>query len=137
MNLEEEAFYLNQQCGQTTGAGGAQGGLLGMLFPLVIFVLIFYFFIIRPQKKRQKQHDDLLAALTRGDQVITAGGFFGTVREVKDDSIILEIADGVKVRILKSSIINKRSAAAEPAVSNEKATSEAPSEEETKEDEEK
>ena len=104
---------MNQQCGQTTGAGGAQGGLLGMLFPLVIFVLIFYFFIIRPQKKRQKQHDDLLAALTRGDQVITAGGFFGIIREVKDDSIILEIAEGVKVRILKSSIINKRSSAAE------------------------
>jgi preprotein translocase subunit YajC len=104
---------LNQQCGQTTGAGGAQGGLLGMLFPLVIFVLIFYFFIIRPQKKRQKQHDDLLAALTRGDQVITAGGFFGIIREVKDDSIILEIADGVKVRILKSSIVNKRSSVAE------------------------
>jgi preprotein translocase subunit YajC len=104
---------LNQQCGQTTGAGGAQGGLLGMLFPLVIFVLIFYFFIIRPQKKRQKQHDDLLAALTRGDQVITAGGFFGIIREVKDDSIILEIADGVKVRILKSSIVNKRLSVAE------------------------
>ena len=104
---------MNQQCGQTTGAGGAQGGLLGMLFPLVIFVLIFYFFIIRPQKKRQKQHDDLLAALTRGDQVITAGGFFGIIREVKDDSIILEIADGVKVRILKSSIVNKRSSVAE------------------------
>ncbi|MDD2379043.1 MAG: preprotein translocase subunit YajC [Aminobacterium colombiense] len=84
-----------------------------MLFPLVIFVLIFYFFIIRPQKKRQKQHDDLLAALTRGDQVITAGGFFGIIREVKDDSIILEIADGVKVRILKSSIVNKRSSVAE------------------------
>ena len=104
---------MNQQCGQTTGAGGAQGGLLGMLFPLVIFVLIFYFFIIRPQKKRQKQHDDLLAALTRGDQVITSGGFFGIIREVKDDSIILEIADGVKVRILKSSIVNKRSSVAE------------------------
>ncbi|NLK31061.1 MAG: preprotein translocase subunit YajC [Aminobacterium colombiense] len=84
-----------------------------MLFPLVIFVLIFYFFIIRPQKKRQKQHDDLLAALTRGDQVITAGGFFGIIREVKDDRIILEIADGVKVRILKSSIVNKRSSVAE------------------------
>lgn len=56
---------------------------------------------------------------------------------MKDDSIILEIADGVKVRILKSSIINKRSAAAEPAVSNEKSYFRGSSEEETKEDEEK
>ena len=74
-----------QQCGQLAGGeGGAQGGILGMLFPLALFVLIFYFFIIRPQKKRQKQHDELLASMTRGDQVVTAGGFFGYIREVKE-----------------------------------------------------
>lgn len=86
----------------------SQGNLMGMLFPLAIFVVIFYFFIIRPQKKRQKQHDNLITSLGRGDQVITAGGFWGIVREVKDDSIILEISDGVKVRVLKGSIANKR-----------------------------
>ena len=127
---------MNQQSGQTTGAGGAQGGVLGMFFPLIIFVLIFYFFIIRPQKKRQKQHDDLLASLTRGDQVITAGGFFATVREVKDDSLIVEIADGVKVRVLKSSIVNKRSSAPSEPV-KEKATEEkGKAEVEAKEEEE-
>ena len=100
-----------QQCGQLAGGeGGAQGGILGMLFPLALFVLIFYFFIIRPQKKRQKQHDELLASMTRGDQVVTAGGFFGYIREVKEDSFIIEISDGVKVRILKSSISSKRPA---------------------------
>ena len=98
--------------------------------------LIFYFFIIRPQKKRQKQHDDLLASLTRGDQVITAGGFFATVREVKDDSLIVEIADGVKVRVLKSSIVNKRSSAPSEPV-KEKATEEkGKAEVEAKEEEE-
>lgn len=90
-----------------------QGSLMGMLFPLVIFVVIFYFFIIRPQKKRQKQHDELIASLGRGDQVVTAGGFWGIVREVKDDSIIIEIADGVKTRVMKSSVANKRAQAPE------------------------
>lgn len=86
---------------------GGQGSLMGMLFPLVIFVVIFYFFIIRPQKKRQKSHDQLISSLGRGDQVVTAGGFWGTVKEVKEDSVIIEIADGVKARVLKSSIANK------------------------------
>ena len=101
-----------------------QGSLMGMLFPLVIFVVIFYFFIIRPQKKRQKQHDELIASLGRGDQVVTAGGFWGIVREVKDDSIIIEIADGVKTRVMKSSIANKRAQAPEEP----KKTSEVPAE---------
>lgn len=85
---------------------------MGMLFPLVIFVVIFYFFIIRPQKKRQKAHDSLISSLSRGDQVVTAGGFWGTVREVKEDSVIVEIADGVKARVMKSSIASKHESAA-------------------------
>lgn len=109
---------------------GGQGNLMGMLFPLVIFVVIFYFFIIRPQKKRQRQHDDLISSLGRGDQVVTAGGFWGIVREVKDDSIILEIADGVKARVLKSSIANKRASA--PEVAEKEAPVEADSQGEEK-----
>lgn len=111
---------------------GGQGNLMGMLFPLVIFVVIFYFFIIRPQKKRQKQHDELISSLGRGDQVVTAGGFWGIVREVKDDSLIIEIADGVKTRVMKSSIANKRAQAPEePAKTSEEVpeTSEEASEE--------
>ncbi|MEA4881136.1 MAG: preprotein translocase subunit YajC [Synergistaceae bacterium] len=97
---------MEQQCGQLTGGG--QGGLMGMLFPLAIFVVIFYFFIIRPQKKRQKAQDTLLSSLARGDQIVTIGGFFGTIREVKDDSLVVEMADGVKMRILKSAVATKR-----------------------------
>lgn len=89
------------------GAGGAQG-IAGMLFPLAIFVLIFYFFIIRPQRKKQKQHDNLIGGITRGDQVITIGGFLGTVREIRDDTFMIELAEGVRVRILKSAIQTKR-----------------------------
>lgn len=86
-----------------------QAGLLGMMWPLLLFIVIFYFLLIRPQKKRQKQHQDMLNSIKRGDQVVTAGGIFGTVRDVKDDSFIIEVSDGVKIRVLKSAISMKRS----------------------------
>ena len=88
--------------------GAAQGGLMGMLFPLLIFILIFYFFIIRPQRKRDKQHNNMIAGINRGDQIVTIGGFLGTVREVRDDTFQIELAEGVRVRILKSAVQTKR-----------------------------
>ena len=97
--------------GATTGEGGSAGGaqgMMGMLFPLAILVLFFYFFIIRPQRKRQKQHESMISSIGRGDQVVTIGGFFGTVREVRDDTFLIELAEGVRVRILKSSVQTKR-----------------------------
>lgn len=88
-------------------APAQQGSALSMFFPLIVFVLIFYFFIMRPQKKRQKSHDQLIGSLTRGDKIITAGGFFGIIRDVKEDSVIIEIAEGTKARVLKGSITTK------------------------------
>lgn len=109
--------------GGTAGEGGAAGGaqgMMGMLFPLAIFVLIFYFFIIRPQRKRQKQHDNLISGIGRGDQIVTIGGFFGTVREVRDDTFLVELAEGVKVRILKSAVQTKRVVPASTPAAEEK-----------------
>ena len=62
--------------GTAGGEGGAAGGaqsMMGMLFPLAVFVLIFYFFIIRPQRKRQKQHEGLISSIGRGDQIVKIG----------------------------------------------------------------
>lgn len=105
--------------GGTGAEAGApqQGSLMGMLFPLAIFVLIFYFFIIRPQRKRDKQQKNMIDSIARGDQVITIGGFYGTVREVRDDSFQIEIAEGVRVTILKSAVQTKRAAAKTEAAS--------------------
>ena len=105
--------------GSAGGEAGAaqQGGLMGMLFPLAIFVLIFYFFIIRPQRKRDKQQKNMIDSIARGDQIITIGGFFGTVREVRDDSFQIEIAEGVRVTILKSAVQGKRAAKTQEAAS--------------------
>lgn len=94
--------------------------MMGMLFPLAVFVLIFYFFIIRPQRKRQKQHEGLISSIGRGDQIVTIGGFFGTVREVRDDTFLIELAEGVRVRILKSAVQTKRVVASSTPASEEK-----------------
>jgi len=112
-------------CGSSSRGGGggeAQGGgtqgFGGMVFPILIFVLIFYFMIIRPQNKRKKEQDTMINAISRGDQIITYSGIFGTVREIREDSFMLEIAEGIKIRILKTSISTKR--APGPAVEEKK-----------------
>lgn len=108
-----------------SGEGGAapqqQASLMGMLFPLVIFVVIFYFFIIRPQRKRQKEHESLLSGIGRGDQIVTIGGFLGTVKEVRDDTFLIEMGEGVRVRILRSAVQTKRTPAqGQPATEEKK-----------------
>lgn len=89
---------------EEAAAEAQQGGLPAMAFPLILFGVIFYFLILRPQKKQKKQQEDMLNSISRGDVVMTAGGFYGRVTDVLDDSYILEIADGVRVRIRKISI---------------------------------
>ena len=73
----------------------------------VALIAIFYFFMIRPQQKKMKEHQAMVAALRRGDQVITQGGLVAKVTKVKDDSneIEAEIAEGVKVRLIRSTIV--------------------------------
>lgn len=89
-------------------AGAAPGGLDSQIMsfaPLVLIFVVFYFLLIRPQQKRMKQHKEMLGAIRRGDRVVTNGGIIGTVNKVvNNDEIILEIADGIKVRALRSGI---------------------------------
>lgn len=97
------------------GAAAGQSNPVAAFFPLIIFVVIFYFFVLRPQKKRQKTHDNLVNSLQRGDRVVTAGGFYAIVREVKEDSVIIDLAEGLPVRIAKGSISAKINPDAKPA----------------------
>ncbi len=91
---------------------GQQGNLTSLVFPLAMFAAIFYFMIIRPQKKKQKAHNDMLAGISTGDEVITAGGFFGIVDKILDDSyiIVMDKNLGTKARVLKSSVSMKKPA---------------------------
>lgn len=83
---------------------GAAGGLISII-PFILIFVIMYFLLIRPQQKKMKQHQAMVAALRRGDQVVTQGGVIGKVVKVKEDGEAeVEIAEGVKVRILKNTI---------------------------------
>ena len=85
--------------------GGASAFTGGMFIPMILVLGIMYFVMIRPQQKKLKQHNEMIEALRRGDQVITQGGIIGKVSKVTDDGKLeIEIADGVKVRVIKSTI---------------------------------
>jgi preprotein translocase subunit YajC len=81
-------------------------GTVIQFVPLILVFLIMYFLLIRPQQKKLKEHQALIAALRRGDQVVTAGGIVGRVTRVKDNEneIDVEIASGVNVRVVRSTI---------------------------------
>ncbi len=77
--------------------------------PLVLLFGIFYFLLIRPQQQRVKKHQEMVNAVRRGDTVVTAGGLIGRVAKVKDDGeIMVDIADNVQVRIVKSTLADVR-----------------------------
>ena len=91
---------------QAAAAEGAKGaGWMNMVMLLLIFV-IFYFFMIRPQTKRQKEIKKFQDSLENGKTVITQGGIYGRVREVKDNYVLVEIADGVKIRVNKNMVFD-------------------------------
>src|SRR5579875_1601966 len=89
--------------------GGDSGNMISMLLPFVLIFVIMYFLILRPQQKRAKQHQELIKNLRRGDTVITSGGLIGKVTKVvDDDQIEVEIADGVRVRQMRSMVSDVR-----------------------------
>ncbi len=83
-------------------AGGSGG--FASLIPLVLIMVIFYFLLIRPQQKKLKQHRTLVDELKKGDNILTGGGLFGKVIDVKDDLLKIEIADGVRVNVKRDTI---------------------------------
>ena len=88
---------------------GGDGSSFYTLLPIILIFVIMYFLILRPQQKRQKEHQKMLEALEKGDKVVTAGGIFGTIVGVKEkeNSLIVQIADKVKVEVARSSIGRK------------------------------
>jgi preprotein translocase subunit YajC len=83
----------------------------GLLIPMLLMVVIFYFLVIRPQNQRQKQHREMIEKVRRGDTVVTSGGFIGKVSRVPDnsDEIDVELSDTLKVRVLRSTLLDVRS----------------------------
>ena len=98
-------------------AAGAPGGtdMLMQIVPFALIFVIMYVLIIRPQQKRAKEHQALIAAVKRGDQVVTAGGIVGKVTKVEDKMVEVEIASGVKVRVIKGTLTDVDTGTAKPA----------------------
>lgn len=79
------------------------GSMLGILYIVGLFALL-WFLMIRPQQKRQKQHAEMVSNLKVNDRVITIGGLYGTIIKIKEDSIIVKLADNVRVEMLKNAV---------------------------------
>ncbi len=98
-------MLINPAYAQTAQAGG--GDMFGIFMPMILIFAIMYFLLIRPQQKKQKQHQAKLAAVKRGDKVVTGGGIYGTVRKVSDEGRLqVEIAKGIEVEVASSTLMD-------------------------------
>jgi len=95
------------------GSAGGPGSMLTGFLPLIIIFVIFYFLLIRPQQKRAKDHKSMLASLKKGDKVVTSGGIYGLVESVTENTVVIKIAENVKVKFGKGYIASIRSSADE------------------------
>lgn len=89
-----------------TPAQPQQPNILVSMMPLIFIFVIFYFLLIRPQQKRQKEHEKLVASIKTGDDVITSAGIHGTVANVKDKTVIIRVADNVKMEFDRSAVVS-------------------------------
>ena len=96
-------FFISNAYAQSTDALGLGGNLTSFL-PLVLMFVVMYFLMIRPQQKRAKEQRAMMDALTKGDEVVTAGGMLGRVVKVVDAYVTIEVASGTEVTVQKSSI---------------------------------
>ncbi len=96
-------MFVTPAYAQAAGSAGTAGAF-AQFIPLILIFAIMYFLMIRPQQKRAKLHREMVAALKKGDQVITQGGIIGKVSTVRDDEVEVEVATGVKVRVVRASI---------------------------------
>lgn len=99
-------FLISDAYAQTaagTGGGGESFSLTGLL-PFAILFVVFFLFMIRPQMKKQKEHNAMIAALAKGDEVVTSGGLFGRITSLSESSIGLEVASDVEVHVQRNAV---------------------------------
>jgi len=103
--MKDFALFLLMGGGQPA-AEGAQGGAGGFMtfLPFVAIIAIFYFLIIRPQNKKQKETQKMLAALKKGDKIVTIGGIHGTIQSVREQSVVVKVDEDTKIEFSRSAI---------------------------------
>lgn len=97
---------LAQAPGDSAGGGGI--GTIGAVLPFVLIFVLFYFLLLRPQQQRQKNQKQMLAALKKGDHVVTTGGMIGTIVALTKDVATLQVAEKVRIKVLRDSITEVR-----------------------------
>ncbi len=102
------ALFFTNLLAQTTSTAGQPNAFV-TLFPLILVFVIFYFFMIRPQSKRQKELNDYRNSLEKGDRIVTTGGIYGKVVEVKDNYVIMDAGGDVKLRVDKNAVLKDMS----------------------------
>lgn len=90
-------------------AQGAETNPIMTFLPLILIIVVFYFFMIRPQMKRQKELVAFRNSIAKGDKVVTTGGIYGKVIEIKDNTVLLQVDDNVKIRVDKAAIVKDMS----------------------------
>ena len=95
---------LDASTGQAANSAGGGSGWMSIAMIVLIFV-VMYFFMIRPQQKKQKELNQFRASLKKGDKIVTVGGIYGVVCEVKDDKLVVEIDNNVKILVDKSAVV--------------------------------
>jgi len=108
MSLSTDALANLAQTAAPAGPGGLGGGFMIIFYGLLFAAM--YFLMIAPQRKKQKEHEKLLATLESGDEIMTTGGIYGTITNVKDDRFVVRIADNTKIEVGKafvSAVVNK------------------------------
>jgi len=97
------SFFISDAWAQQAQAGGPADLLLSLAFPIGLLAIL-YFLMIRPQIKRQKEHNKMIAALNKGDEVVTVGGIAGRIVELGDNFAQVEVADGVQVKLRRQAV---------------------------------
>jgi preprotein translocase subunit YajC len=90
-------------------AQGAESNPIMTFLPLVLIIVVFYFFMIRPQMKKQKEVAAFRNSIAKGDKVVTTGGIYGKILELKDNTVLLQVDDNVKIRVDKAAIVKDMS----------------------------
>ncbi len=114
MHARMTTLLLLAQAAAPAGNQPPQPNLLMQMFPLILIFVLFYFVLIRPQQKRQKEHQKLVESLKTGDKVVTNAGIHGIIANVKDKTVVIKIADNVKVEFDRSAVVTVEKAT-EPA----------------------
>lgn len=110
----ESAYYWLTLLAQAQGKGGGSqvpgcgGGGMAQMLPLILMFVVFYFLLIRPQQKKMKEHRSMLDNLKRGDSIITNGGLMGRISGITDKLVTLEVAEKIRVKVLRSHIAGKQ-----------------------------